>query len=57
MGLGIGLSEAAHAGAVGGVLVSDGAATGAMTGGVFGAGAGVVIAAGIILVLPLIKCP
>ena len=38
-------------------LVADGAATGAMTGGVFGAGAGVVIAAGIILVLPLIKCP
>ena len=54
---GFDLTEAAHAGAAGGVLVADGAATGAMTGGVFGAGAGVVIATGIILVLRLIKCP
>jgi len=51
------LTEAAHAGAAGGVLIADGAVTGAMEVGVLGAGASVIIAGGIILVLPPIKCP
>ena len=54
---GFDLTEAAHAGAAGGVLIADGAVTGAMEGGVLGAGASVIIAGGIILVLPPIKCP
>jgi hypothetical protein len=51
MGIAIGLSEAAHFGALGGVVIADAAASGAIAGGIVGAALGGVVGIGIAIYL------